>query len=139
MTGFGHLRGLIGSNDVQLAQAIDSIPIQGEVTEADYRRFADIFRRAFSTTSRAGGVPTASRFLAIKRPDSFLCVCKPNEQAAGKEIGFAYTSLDLDNYWDRVVEPIRASSWYQSPRPLDEGQAKVWDGRTAMLDAVYYA
>ena len=138
MQGFRDLRSLVRNNNKRLAEAINTIPIQGDVTEDDYRRFVTKFQMAFSETSQIGGVATASRFLAIKRPDSFLCICKPNQKAAGKDIGFAYSSLDLDSYWEWVVEPIRAALWYQSPRPVDENKARLWDARAAMLDCIYY-
>lgn len=138
MQGFGDLRGLVRTNDSRLAKAINTIPLQGDVTEDHYRRFIDTFERAFRETTRSGGIATASRFLAMKRPDSFLCICKPNQRAAGKDLGFAYTSLGLHNYWERVVEPMRAARWYHSPRPANGDEARLWDVRASMLDAVYY-
>lgn len=138
MIGFGGLRSVIGSNNKFLGRAVDSIPLQGDVVEDDYARFIDLFKKAFANTTRAGGIATATRFLAMKRPDCFLCICQPNLQAASKSIGFAPTSLSFDNYWSQVVEPIRASSWFRSPRPLKDDEARLWDSRAAMLDAIYY-
>jgi len=137
MRGAGDFMNRVDQNDRHLAQAIDSIPQKGEVTRSDYDRFTKLFARAFSESSRKGGVATATRLLAMKRPDVFLCISKPNERAAAQAMGFARTTLDLGNYWDRVVEVIRASNWHSVEKPSGE-EGRIWEGRAAMLDSIYY-
>lgn len=137
MTAMGDFARLVGLNDKHLARAIDSIPRLGEVTEDHYNRFCLHFARAFNKSSRSGGVPTASRLLAMARPDTFLCVCSPNIAEASKAMGFAKTTLTLENYWNRIVEVIRSSDWYRSSRPSGP-VAAIWDYRAAMLDAIFY-
>lgn len=138
MKGAGDFANRIDANDRHLARAMDAIPLRGEVTRADYARFCDEFVRAFAQSSRQGGVATASRLLALKRPDTFLCICKPNIAQASAEMGFAPSTLALENYWDKVVEVLRASDWYAAPRPAGP-DAALWDNRAAMLDAIFYA
>jgi hypothetical protein len=53
-------------------------------------------------------------------------------------LSFAPTTLSLDNYWERVIEPIRQSPWYNADRPSGR-DAELWDARVAMVDAIYYA
>ena len=138
MKGAGDFANRIDANDRNLARAVDAIPMRGEVTRADYDRFCTEFIRAFSQSSRQGGVATASRLLALKRPDTFLCLCKPNIAGAAEQMGFAPSTLALDNYWDKVVEVLRASDWYAAPRPAG-ADAALWDNRAAMLDTIFYA
>lgn len=137
MRGAGDFMNRIAENDRSLASAVDSIPQKGEITKDDFDRFAELFEKAFVNSDRVGGVPTASRLLAMKRPDVFLCISKPNLTAAAKEMEFAKSTLRLDNYWDRVVEVIRASDWYNTDKPVREGQ--LWECRAAMLDVILYA
>jgi hypothetical protein len=137
MKGAGDFANRIDANDSHLARAVDAIPMRGEVKQADYDRFCTEFIRAFSQSSRQGGVATASRLLALKRPDSFLCLCKPNIGGAAKQMGFAPSTLALNNYWDKVVEVLRASEWYAAPRPTG-ADAVLWDNRAAMLDTIFY-
>ncbi len=137
MRGAGDFKNRIASNDVFLARAMDSIPQKGEVTRQHYDRFASLFVKAFANSHRVGGVPTASRLLAMKRPDVFLCVSNPNLTAAAVKMGFAKTTLQLGNYWDRVVEVIRASEWYGVEKP-DSQDGPLWECRAAMLDAIFY-
>ena len=138
MRGAGDFMNRIAENDESLAMAFDVIPLRGEVSRADYDRFADLFVKAFENSDRTGGVATASRLLAMKRPDVFLCISNPNRTQASRQMGFAKTTLDLETYWDRVVEVIRASNWYTQPKP-DNRHGRLWECRAAMLDALFYS
>lgn len=137
MRGAGDFKNRVAENDASLARAVDSIPQKGDVTREHYDRFAGLFVQAFADSHRVGGVPTASRLLAMKRPDVFLCVSDPNLTAAAAEMGFAKSTLKLDNYWDRVVEVIQASEWYGADKP-DSRDGPLWECRAAMLDAILY-
>jgi len=137
MRGAGSFMNRVAENDRYLAKAVDIIPHKGEITRDHYERFADLFVKAFKDAERVGNVPTASRLLAMKRPDVFLCVSKPNRTSASEQMGFGKTTLRLENYWDSVVEVIRASDWYNAPKP--EGRnGQIWECRAAMLDALFY-
>lgn len=137
MRGMGDFANRIEENDAELAAALDGIPRSGEVTRVQYDRYCASFRKAFARSARMGGVPTATRLLAMKRPDTFLCLCAPNRVAASNALGFARTTLSLDNYWERVVEPIRLSAWYNAEKPTG-GDGELWEARVAMLDALFY-
>jgi hypothetical protein len=69
---------------------------------------------------------------------AFVCVSKPNKVGLAQALAFSPSTLDLENYWQRIVEPVRASAWYNADR-APAADAEVWDGRVAMLDAIYYA
>lgn len=73
----------------------------------------------------------------MKRPDTFLCVCGPNVAAASEAMGFAKSTVNLENYWDRVVQTIRLSDWYNAPQPSSRDR-EIWNFRAAMLDAILY-
>jgi hypothetical protein len=74
----------------------------------------------------------------MKRPDFFVCVDAGNKPALAKALAFAPTTINLDNYWDRIIEPIQQAPWYNEPRPVGPNR-ELWDARVAMLDAIYYA
>ena len=73
----------------------------------------------------------------MKRPDFFVCVNGGNKVGLATALSFAPTTLSLENYWDRVVEPIQQAPWYNAPRPVGPDM-ELWDARVAMLDAIYY-
>ncbi len=137
MRGMGDFANRIDENDRYLAQALDSIPQKGDVTRKHYERFVTLFRKAFRNSSRMGGVPTASRLLAMKRPDTFICICRPNIAEASRRMAFSRTTLELDDYWDKVIEVLRLSDWYHARKP-DGADGEIWENRAAMLDAILY-
>lgn len=136
MRGAGDFANRVAENDRFLADAVDSIPRKGEITEERFDRFTRLFVKAFDNSHRVGRVPTASRLLAMKRPDVFLCISNPNLASAAGEMGFAKSTLTLDNYWGRIVEVIRTSKWYNLEKPASR-DGELWECRAAMLDALF--
>lgn len=137
MQGSGSFTKLVAHQDEHIAKAIDVIPRRGMVTKSCYDEFCDLFTDAFAHSARIGRYPTASRLLAMKRPDVFACVNNGNKARLAEALGFAPSTLSLENYWDRVIEPIRMSTWYNAKRPRGP-DAEAWDYRTALVDAIYY-
>jgi len=134
----GVFKNLVNQPSLMLSQALDHIPLSGMVSEANYQAFLEDFRRAFEGKNRQGGVPAASRLLAMKRPDRFVCVNSPNERGVCRAFGVPHTTLDLDNYWDRIAVPITLTPWWQHPAPHAGMERAIWDGRAALLDSIYY-
>ena len=73
----------------------------------------------------------------MKRPDVFVCVNNGNKASLAKALHFSPSTLSLENYWERVIEPIRLANWYNAPR-LERPDAEAWDCRAALLDAIHY-
>ncbi|HLH74364.1 MAG TPA: hypothetical protein VFB13_17535 [Reyranella sp.] len=137
MLGSGDFQNRINENDLHISTALDSIPERGEVTRENYDLFLEEFEQAFATTTRKGDVATASRLLTMKRPDYFICLNRKNRVKLGRDIGFAPTTLDFEKYWTNVIEPLTESPWWQKVRPRGDA-GRLWDGRVAMLDTIYY-
>jgi HKD family nuclease len=137
MRGAGVFKNRVNENDRQLSAALDCIPSSGEVTSADFDRFAAKFQRAFKGSARTGRIAPASRLLAMKRPDCFVCVDSANVRGLAGSLGFAPTTVDFANYWTRVIDPLMTARWWQEPRPTGS-EGRIWDGRAAMVDAIYY-
>lgn len=138
MQGSGSFTNLVANKDNRIAKAIDCIPIRGPVTEGDFDRFCELFELAFVDSARTGRYPTATRLLAMKRPDVFLCVNNGNKPSLAAALSFAPSTLSLENYWHRVIEPVRFAQWYNTPRP-EGADAEAWDCRVALVDAIYYS
>lgn len=137
MQGSGSFTKLIANKDGRIAKAIDCIPRLGPVREKDFYRFCTLFESAFADSARTGRTPTATRLLAMKRPDVFVCVNKGNKASLAEALHFAPSTLSLENYWERVIEPIRLANWYNAPRPKGP-DAEAWDCRAALVDAIHY-
>jgi HKD family nuclease len=126
-----------GKCDRHLSAALDCIAPTGAITEVDYRRFVELFRKAFTNSAREGRIASASRLLAMKRPDYFVCIDKENRRELSRDLGFASSALSFETYWDLVVEPVMTATWWQASRPSG-AEGHIWDGRAAMLDALYF-
>lgn len=137
MGGAGTFAQLIGEKNAELAAALDMIPRRGDVTEDQFNDYIEAFTASFTGRARIARLAPATRLLAMKRPDVFVCVNGENRRGIAEALAFAPTTLNLDNYWERVIEPIRQAPWYTAPRPTDRNR-ELWDARVAMLDAIYY-
>ena len=137
MGGAGTFAELIGQKDGALAVALDSVPKRGDVTEAHFTEYTHAFTAAFSGSSRTARLGPATRLLAMKRPDVFVCVNGGNQTNLAEALAFAPTTISLDNYWERIIVPIQQAPWFIVPRPAGRDR-ELWDARVAMLDAIYY-
>lgn len=137
MQGSGSFTKLIANKDSRIAKAIDCIPRRGPVKEEDFNRFCVLFESAFADSARTGRYPTATRLLAMKRPDLFVCVNNGNKASLAEALHFAPSTLSLVNYWERVIEPISLAKWYNAPRP-EGADEEAWDCRAALVDAIHY-
>lgn len=123
-----------------LSRALDAIPLFGDVNRERYMIFIDCFKEAFPKPKGGGGVGTASRLLAMKRPDVFVCVDRANREAICRQhIGISPNTLDYYKYWDSIIARVTQSSgWYSSPPPKDKTERRVWDARVAFFDSICY-
>ncbi len=140
MYGFGDLKNRVKENDSFLARAIDQIPHKGEVTRMHYEGFCEDYLHAFRQSIKKGKYASASRILALKRPDVFLCVNDHNRREAAKLMNFTKSNLNIENYWDWIVEVIGDSDWYNVSKPASPHfESELWEGRAAMLDTFLYS
>jgi HKD family nuclease len=138
MGGAGTFAELIGQRDGAIASALDAIPKRGDVTHDAFDAYVEAFTAAFADASRTARLGPATRLLAMKRPDFFVCMNAGNTPGLAKALAFAPTTLSLNNYWSRVIEPIHQAPWFNADRPSGRDM-ELWDARVAMLDAIYYA
>jgi hypothetical protein len=134
----GDFKNLVNNSPDGLSAALDHVPLVGEITQDQYDAFVSEFRAAFKGKAHQGGYAVASRLLAMKRPDVFVAVNSQNRLGLCKALVVAHSTLDLDNFWERIVEPIRMSPWWLAGRPKGRLVARLWDCRAAMLDSLYY-
>lgn len=138
MFGQGDFKNLVNESPEELSAALDHIPLKGEVEENHYIAFAVAFNSAFEGKAHKGGVATASRLLTMKRPDQFVGVNDANRRSLCDAFGVAFSTLSLENYWERIVIPIQLSSWWLQSRPTNPINSRIWDNRAALLDCIYY-
>ena len=135
MKGAGCFKNRVNANDPHIATALDQLPLDGAVTATHYGRYIDHFTAAFDGMAKSAGISTASRLLAMKRPDYFVCVTKKNRPRLAGIAGFGTGGLTIATYWTRLIEPTLDAPWWQTPRPTGS-DAAIWDGRMALLDVL---
>ncbi|MBU9528430.1 phospholipase D family protein [Burkholderia multivorans] len=138
MVGAGVFKGLVKSRPEGLSAALDFIPRTGSITEIDFERFKEKFLESFDDADRGGGLATASRLLALKRPDYFVCVDSANKDKLSEAIGVKKAQLTVDTYWTHVIRPLLCSPWWNGTRPADDLDGRIWDSRMAFIDAFCY-
>ncbi len=136
MMGAGCFHKAVNNNEGHLSSALDYIPLHGLVFRDQYQNYLSEFIKSFPNGRH--GIATASRLLAMKRPDQFVCIDSKNQKGLCRDFGIRKTGMDYERYWDEIIERIMDSSWWNSPRPVNIAQGIAWDGRTAMLDAIFY-
>ncbi len=135
MVGAGKFQNRINTNNIFISNALDALPLQGEVYKSDYNNFVSLFQQAFP--DGGAGVAIASRLLAMKRPDYFVCLDKQNRSKLCDEFGLSKT-VSFEEYWNDIIERILDSVWWASERPTVGIETQAWQGRAAMLDTVFY-
>lgn len=139
MSGNGKFSSAICAKDSRLPNpklvaALDKIPLQGNVERSDFETYV----REITSNVPGLDIGTLTRLLAIKRPDTFICICSGNRSKLARGLGITQSKLnELDGYWQNVIERFRSADWYNASRPSGEN-GLLWDRRAAMADAVYY-
>ena len=132
MQAVGLFKQAIKDNNKGISLALDEIPLDGEISRDQYERFTDSFLKAF----KRSGMALASRLLAMKRPDTFVCVNNENREGLFQAFRLS-PSRDAKAYWD-LIERVRASTWWKAPPPATGDEQDVWSARAAFLDALFY-
>lgn len=138
MKSSGVFTSMIISSPELLSNALDLIPAEGEIQRSAYEAYCEAFSQAFDGRPRVGRLPVASRLLAFKRPDVFAAVNSKNKAGLCASFGVAPTTLNLQNYWERIVLPIQNTEWWNHRRPRDPLEGQIWDSRAALVDSIYY-
>ncbi len=136
MRGNGRFYAAVNRNDVHLSQALGLVPLSGMVRRTDY----DAYLREYKLALPEGGhgIATATRLLALKRPDQFVCLDNMNRTGLCGDFGITVAGMSYERYWDEIVERIMDSPWWNSPAPTQPVELSAWRGRAAMLDAIFY-
>jgi predicted metallo-beta-lactamase superfamily hydrolase len=140
MKGAGIYKSKINLNDNNISKALDQIPISGQITRKHYDSFIKYFQQSFLGTrlEMANNLATATRLLAMKRPDVFVCYDSENRTNLSHDFGIVQKGMNYDRYWDDIIERIYDSEWWLNPAPIDDIEVKISNARAAFLDSLYY-
>ncbi len=137
MRGAGSFKKLINNQNAHLSKALDEIPLTDDVSEEQYDAFMHLYRKAFPR-GKGQGIATATRLLAMKRPDWFVCIDGANRAQLRKRLGRAPQGHNYKGYWNYVINKVHASTWWKAPEPKSRRDSAIWRGRAAFIDSICY-
>jgi hypothetical protein len=132
MQWVGLFKQAVKDNNEGISLALDEIPLDGDISRDHYQRFTDRFLKAF----KRAGMALAGRLLAMKRPDTFVCVNNQNREGLVQAFQVS-PSRDAAAYWE-LIERVRTCTWWKVPAPAAGDEREVWRARAAFLDALFY-
>lgn len=132
MRGAGVFKEKLNERPASLDAALNHISRSGKVSKPAYHKFVAAYQ-----WNRAG-VGTASRLLAMKRPDLFVCIDAKNRSGLAEAFGVSALSLQtFDGYWS-LMQRIWHCPWWRVPRPEQALEQRIWNARVALLDSVFF-
>jgi len=135
MSGNGYFHQAIKDNNKYVSDALDEIPMNGMVDSSNYKKFLKIFKKALPEQNNPIG--TATRLLAMKRPDYFICFNDANKDNL-TEAFEVKKSINIEQYWDLIIARILESNWWNDESTKKGMESSVFNYRTAFLDNLYF-
>ena len=143
---FGSTRGakalheLLQHTPSLLDDALSAIPLEGEVSEADYKEFVTRYTAAFATLDKAkAGLFAATRLLAMRRPDVFMVLTAPKVDALCQGLGLVKLKpTDFSRYWVDIIEALHRQPWFKSAQPEDVTELELWNNRVVLFDLFFF-
>jgi len=129
MKGAGYFKQLVLESPQVIAENLDRIPMDGLVSINQLQGYLGAMLQL-----RGVAIATATRLLAVKRPDCFLPVTGRSRQQIRQTLGHPATQkgyVDLHKY-------IWSLLWFAAPKPVDAKEQRVWHARVALLDVLFY-
>ena len=143
---FGSTRGAKGLHELLqhtpslLDDALSAIPLEGEVSEADYKEFVKRYTAAFATLDKAkAGLFAATRLLAMRRPDVFMVLTASKVDALCQGLGLVKLKpTDFSRYWVDIIEALHRQPWFKSAQPEDATELELWNNRVVLFDLFFF-
>ena len=132
MQGAGQYKNAINTG-TSIANAIDKIPLTGQITKEMFNQYIRVFKK-----TSINPLASATRLLAIKRPDTFICIDSRNKRNLCNAFNIPQSHLTLDTYWELIVERVQRMKWYSEVPKGGTQEMKIKKYQVAMLDNFYY-
>jgi hypothetical protein len=80
------------------------------------------------------------RVLCLIRPDLYCSVSSASvRRELAKTLKVSTRHFEDVEGYIRLIKLLHSSPWFNSPRPLDDKQAGVWERRVAFMDGIFWA
>lgn len=116
-------------------RALENIPLTGEVTKEMFDNYVNDFLKI---TKIQNSRTIITRFLAMKRPDVFVCLSSKNEEVL-EFLGLEQKTVSIQKYWEKVCSRAQKTLWYNTPiQEIKAEETDIFKYKMAMLDALCY-
>ncbi|MFY8329153.1 hypothetical protein [Pseudoalteromonas sp. ZZD1] len=120
--------------------ALVNIPLEGEVSEADYQQFVVGYLLAFNGSDEKPTLAPATRLLAMRRPDIFTPINNTRLDALCSALGITkLNNRDFERYWQDIVQTIHAMSWFKMATGSNELEQQLVSIKALLPCLFYYA
>jgi|TARA_R110001583_G_C5670065_1_gene410711 hypothetical protein len=126
--------------------ALSFIPLTGDVTPAQYKKFVVAYKEIFSTHTKdkANGekapLAPASRLLAMRRPDQFMAITNTKIAVLCQGLGIQkFNNYDFESYWQDLIGTVRTFAWWHQSEPSEPRERKLWQARVILMDLFLFA
>jgi hypothetical protein len=126
--------------------ALSFIPLTGDVTPAQYKKFVVAYKEIFSTHTKdkANGekapLAPASRLLAMRRPDQFMAITNTKIAVLCQGLGIQkFNNYDFESYWQDLIGTVRTFAWWHQSEPSEPREHKLWQARVILMDLCLFA
>ncbi len=134
MGGNGIFENRVKSDPKNISLALDEIPLNGQITKTNYNAFIKHFKKITDDNF----IGAATRLLAMKRPDTFVCLDGKNISNLCKDFGIVQKGMSYNRYWDDIILRIYDSEWWLHSKPKNKREIEISNSRAAFLDSLYY-
>tara|TARA_B100001057_G_scaffold70227_1_gene64189 strand:+ start:110 stop:1273 length:1164 start_codon:yes stop_codon:yes gene_type:complete len=120
--------------------ALANIPLEGDVSEADYQQFVVAYLLAFNGSDEKPTLAPATRLLAMRRPDVFTPISNSRLDALCAALGITkLNNRDFERYWQDIVQSIHAMSWFKMANGSNELEEQLVSIKALLPCFFYYA
>lgn len=132
MQGAGNFKHEINEN-TKIGEALNKIPLKGEVTRSQFEKYCDAF------SEWKNPIACATRLLAMKRPDLFVCINNKNKKELSRMLNIPQSHFTLNRYWDEILYRIYNSEWFiDNTKKRSDNETSIKKYQVAMLDSISY-
>ena len=113
-----------------------------EVVNADDKDFPDVAIDAYEkiTGIKKVGHGTATRLLALARPDYIVSFNNESRSGLAEYLGLAFPKSQLPpERYRALLENLYEKAWFNEPRPKTPREHGIWSMRAALIDCFVYS
>ncbi|WP_286267154.1 hypothetical protein [Thalassotalea atypica] len=126
----------------EFGQALQHIPVEGNVDYSHYQAFVNAYKTIFSLHANGEKIPLfpATRLLSMRRPDQFIVVTNSKLDVLSKGLGIVkLNNQSFDDYWHELIVTLRHCPWWKAAAPDDAQELALWHKRAILTDLFLFA